>query len=74
MNSPTPDPLLTLGVNRHDQGYPRFTLHITTTLSNQSYRWQIEAQGGVNGHDARSNSWEIMRWIPLRLWTQRKRK
>jgi hypothetical protein len=67
-------PSLTLGVNRHDRGYPRFTLTIHTTLSDQSYRWQIEAQGGVNGHDARSNTWEIIKWIPLQRWTRRKRK
>lgn len=83
----TRDPLLTLGVTpsarvyantlsagRHDKGYPRFTLHITTTLSDQSYRWRMEAQGGVDGHDARGNSWEIMRWVRLRPWTRAKRK
>lgn len=83
----TRDPLLTLGVipsvrvyantlsaGRHDKGYPRFTLHITTTLSDQSYRWRMEAQGGVDGHDARGNSWEIMRWVRLRPWTRAKRK
>ena len=64
---------ITLGVsltpNRHDRGWPRFSLHITTALSYQSYRWQIEAQGGVDSHDARGNSWEIVRWVPLRTNT-----
>ena len=65
---------VTLGVNRHDKGYPRFTLHITAALSEQSYRWQIDAQGGVDGHDARSNTWEIIKWMPLQPWTQARRK
>jgi hypothetical protein len=70
MGNPTP----LLHAKRHDKGYPRFTLHITTSLSDQSYRWQMEAQGGVDGHDARSNTWEILKWIPLQRWTPSERK
>jgi hypothetical protein len=63
-------PSVTLGVslasNRHERGWPHYSLHITTALSDQSYRWQLEAQGGVDSHDARGNSWEIMKWV--RKW------
>jgi hypothetical protein len=55
----------TLAADRHNKGWPKFALTIHTTLSNQSYRWQIEAQGGVDSHDARGNSWEIVKWVPL---------
>lgn len=57
----------TLVNDRHDRGWPRYTLTIHTALSNQSYRWQIEAQGGVDNHDARGNSWEIIKYVPITL-------
>jgi hypothetical protein len=49
--------------DRHNRGWPRYTLHITTSQSDQTYRWHITAFGGLDGHDARGNTWEIIKWI-----------
>lgn len=49
--------------SRHDRGWPRIVLTQRATQSDQTYRLYVEAQGMVDGHDARGKSWEVIQWI-----------
>jgi hypothetical protein len=51
---------------RHDCGYPRFVLDVTTTSSDQSHRLYVAVQGKVDSHDARGSTWEVVQVRPLK--------
>jgi hypothetical protein len=51
--------------NRHDCGYPRFVLDVTTSSSDQTHRLYVAVQGKVDSHDARGSTWEVVQYRPL---------
>jgi hypothetical protein len=44
--------------DRHDRGWPRFSLTVTTGSSDQSHRIYVRCQGQIDSHDARGPEWE----------------
>ena len=57
--------------NRHDRGWPRFSLTVTTASSDQSHRIYVHCQGQIHTHDARGPEWEGMQYRPLQEFTER---
>ena len=51
---------------RHDQGYPRFSLVVTTGSSDQTHRIYVHCQGQIHSHDARGPGWEGVQYRPLK--------
>ena len=51
---------------RHDTGWPRFTLHVTTASSDQTHRLYVAVQGPIDSHDARGSTWEVVQYRPLK--------
>lgn len=56
---------LMLSPRRHERGWPRFSLVVTTTDSDQSHRIALRCQGGIDSHDARGPEWEGVQYRPL---------
>ena len=59
-----PDPVLK--PDRHDKGWPRFSLTVTTGSSDQSHRIYVRCQGQIDSHDARGPTWEGVQVRPLK--------
>ena len=51
---------------RHDCGWPRFVIDVTTSSSDQTHRLHVAVQGKVDSHDARGSTWEVVQYRPLR--------
>jgi hypothetical protein len=51
---------------RHNRGWPRFSLTVTTGSSDQSHRIYVHCQGGIDSHDARGAEWEGVQLRPLK--------
>ena len=54
-----------LSPGRHDKGWPRFSLTITTGSSPQTHRIYVRCQGQIDSHDARGPTWEGVQYRPL---------
>ena len=50
---------------RHDRGWPRFSLSVTTGSSPQTHRIYVHCQGQIHSHDARGAEWEGVQYRPL---------
>ena len=55
-----------LSPDRHNRGWPRLSLLMRTSQSDQSFRLYVHACGTVDGHDARGSSWEVIQFEPIR--------
>ena len=55
---------------RHNTGWPRFSLMVTTHSSDQSHRIYVHCQGQIHSHDARGPTWEGVQYRPLKLSPQ----
>lgn len=51
--------------DRHNKGWPRFSLVVTTHSSDQSHRIYVHCQGQIHTHDARGADWEGVQFRPL---------
>ena len=52
--------------DRHNTGWPRFSLTIQTASSDQSHRIYVHCQGQIHSHDARGPTWEGVQYRPLK--------
>ena len=50
---------------RHNTGWPRFSLTVTTGSSVQTHRIYVHCQGQIHSHDARGPTWEGVQYRPL---------
>jgi hypothetical protein len=55
-----------IALDRHNQGYPRFSLTVQTASSPQTHRIYVHCQGQIHSHDARGPEWEGVQYRPLR--------
>ena len=51
---------------RHNTGWPRFSLSVTTGSSDQTHRIYVHCQGQIHSHDARGPTWEGVQYRPLK--------
>jgi len=51
---------------RHNTGWPRFSLSVTTASSPQTHRIYVHCQGQIDSHDARGPAWEGVQYRPLK--------
>jgi hypothetical protein len=54
-----------IALDRHDRGWPRFSLTVTTGSSDQTHRIYVRCQGWIDSHDARGPEWEGVQHRPL---------
>ena len=53
--------------DRHNTGWPRFSLTVTTASSDQTHRIYVHCQGQIHSHDARGADWEGVQYRPMRI-------
>ena len=51
--------------DRHNTGWPRFSLVVQTGSSEQTHRIYVHCQGQIHSHDARGPEWEGVQHRPL---------
>ena len=52
--------------DRHNKGWPRFSLTVQTASSDQTHRIYVHCQGRIDSHDARGAGWEGVQYRPLK--------
>ena len=55
-----------ISTDRHNKGWPRFSLTVTTESSDQTHRIYVYCQGQIDSHDARGPHWEGVQYRPLK--------
>ena len=53
--------------DRHNTGWPRFSLVVQTGSSEQTHRIYVHCQGQIHSHDARGPTWEGVQHRPMRI-------